>query len=132
MLFHTQIINNYFSVNKWIWAYLFIHIPSFVFTMYITLIVYVALLPISARSGVINSDLYVGVVTALATLYITSFIVKKSNCNIEIGFLFVHIIFFSDSTDESSQKTMGSLYILSIIFNNIYHYIIVYSGWSPL
>lgn len=74
--------SDYFAVNKWIWIYLFIHIPSFVFTMYITLIVYIVLLPISVRSGVINSDLYVGVVTALATLYITSFIVKYFNFSI--------------------------------------------------
>ncbi|XP_077288076.1 uncharacterized protein LOC143912654 [Arctopsyche grandis] len=63
----------YKTVHKWLWVYLILHIPSMVFTMYITLLVYVMLVPIAARSGVINGDLYIGVVTAIATFYVTSF-----------------------------------------------------------
>lgn len=101
------------SVNKWIWVYLFIHIPSCVFTMYITLLVYVMLVPICARSGVINSDLYMGVVTSLATLYVISFIVSIKYIQIKKKF-FLNI-FFSDSVNDFSQETTYSLYIFNVI-----------------
>lgn len=64
------------AVHKWVWVYLVCHIPSVIFQMYVVLLVYMMFIPVMGRSGTVNGDMYIGLLSTILILYLLNFAVS--------------------------------------------------------
>lgn len=55
---------------SWIWVYLIAHIPMLIFNMYIVLSAFMFFMPIFGRSGLMNSDFKIGLITPMCMFLI--------------------------------------------------------------